>query len=94
MDVYENNGYHRVFNNFGMGSLSRGINIPDAALGIGFAENLASVPLVLPNFAGQKDPYVSEITTITETKPKLQGNPINKDTFTFSPYYGDVIGGF
>lgn len=94
MDVFANNGYHRIFNNIGLNALDRGIHIPDAALGIGFAENLAPVPLLASFQPIMKAPEPSAVESIEDTKAKLTGSLIKKDTFSFTPYYGDALGGF
>lgn len=93
MDVYSNNGYQRIFNNVGLSELNRGINIPDPALGIGFAEFRAPVPIVhySPPMRSIKP---SEITTIEQTKLKGQGNPITSGTFQMGGYMGEALGGF
>lgn len=92
-NVYTNNGYQRIFNNAGVITLDRGINIPDAALGIGFAENLASVPISSYS-PPMKTIQPSEILTIEQTKLKGQGSPITAGTFQMGAYMGEALGGF
>jgi len=92
MNVYDNNGYQRIFNNYGLHSLARGVNIPDPALGIGSAGNMAPVPFVVPLTQIQKAPKPSQVKTIEQTLVKMQGDPINKGTFSLTPYYGEPIG--
>lgn len=92
-NVYSNNGYQRIFNNVGIQGLDRGINIPDAALGIGFAEFQAPVPIVHYS-PPMKSIQPSTISTIEQTRLKGQGNPITADTFQMGAYMGPALGGF
>src|SRR5690348_4788450 len=92
-NIYSNNGYQRIFNNAGIHSLDRGINIPDAALGIGFADFQAPVPI---SHYSPTQPAIQHatITAIEQTKLKGQGNPISTGTFQMGAYMGEALGGF
>lgn len=92
-NIYTNNGYQRIFNNVGSHALDRGINIPDAALGIGFAEFQAPVPIHHYS-PPQKSIKPMPISTIEQTKLKGTGNPIGAGTFQMGAYYGEALGGF
>jgi hypothetical protein len=94
MDFYSNNGMHRIFNTFGLASLDRGIAIPDAALGVGYAEMRAPVPLTVSHTPALKQADVPEVKSVYDTYVKTQGNGLQLDSFPHSGYYGDAIGGF
>lgn len=93
-DFYGDNGMHRMFNNHGLKAIDRGVDVPDAALGIGFAEVTAPVPLLVSYAPIIKQPDTTPVVSVDDTFVKTKGNALQLDTFSQSGYYGEAIGGF
>lgn len=91
---YSNSGYNRIFNNFGMKSLDRGVNVPDAALAIGYAELTAPVPVMVAMMPITRAPDVPPVESVNDTFVKTQGPGLRVDTFPRNGFYGSAIGGF
>lgn len=89
-DFYSNNGLHRIYNNHGMKSLTRRIDIPDIDLGIGFAEFTGNVAEgnYLPT---QHFNVVSEAQDVQDTFILGKGG-LNIESFPMDNYYGEVLG--
>lgn len=93
-DFYADNGLQRIYNNHGLASLARRVDVPDAALGIGFAEVTASIPLTVSYAPILKQPEVSPVVSIQDTFIKTKTPGLQIDTFSQVGYYGEAIGGF
>lgn len=86
-------GYHRIFNGFAFQEVNRGLDIPDPALGIGFAETLA--PIITNNLAPlQKPPVQRPITSLDQASVDGQGAPVSMSMFPNTGYLGEMLGGF
>lgn len=90
-DFYSNNGLNRIYNNFGMASLDRGINVPDAALAIGHGETLAPIGVVF-SYTPIQRMQTSPIESVNDTFVKTQGKGLQIDSFPMENYYGDSLG--
>lgn len=88
-DFYTNNGLQRVYNNHGLASLDKGINIPNEKLGIGWAELTASVPLLVSYAPIIKAPEPSAVDESYDAYTKIGTGGLNISTFPMSSYYGE-----
>lgn len=92
-DFYSNNGLQRTYNNHGIKSLARVVNIPQPALGIGFAEVTSSVPLLVAYSPIMQVPEFSKIEDIDDTFVKVGAGGLDVSTFPQTSYYGEALGG-
>lgn len=88
------NGYHRVFNGHGLRQLDRTVDVPDAALGVGFAEFHASTPLRIQYEPVVQTPVFSKVTSIENASSKGMGEQVHFSQFPNTGWFGDQIGVF
>jgi len=87
-------GYHRIFNRHGMIQLDRTIDVPDAALGIGHAERLASAPLRILYEPVVQTPVFEKIRSVEDAGTKGTGEQVQLSAFPNTGWLGDMIGGY
>jgi hypothetical protein len=86
-------GYHRVFNNFAVNTMQKRVDIPDAALGVGFAENLAPTPLTLFYESGNNQTAIYEkVSTSMDASSKGLDNQYTNKDFPSVGWFGDSYG--
>lgn len=93
-DFYAENGLHRIYNNHALHVLDKGINVPQPALGIGFAELTAPVPLTVSMTPILKMPDVAPVASVEDTFTKTKGGGLRIESFSQTGYYGESLGGF
>lgn len=87
-------GYHRSFNMHGLKQLDRTVDVPDAALGIGFAEHLASTPLRIKYQPVVQSPVFNKITSIEDASAKGTGEQVSLSAFPNTGWLGGYGGDF
>lgn len=87
-------GYHRIFNQFAIQEVDRGIDIPDAHLGVGFAEVTAPTPLFVRYEAVVKAPQIPKLSTLEQASIDGQGRAVSLKDFPNMGYFGEQLGGF
>lgn len=87
-------GYHRIFSAHALRQVDRGIDVPQPALGVGFAERTASLNMPMVFSPIQKNPTYGKIVTLDHAAVDGQGDPLDASSFPRSGYMGDMLGGF
>lgn len=86
-------GYHKMFNLRLFQTLDTSVDMPDAQLGIGYAEDLTPKPLVLhyQNQLNQKA-MLQHVQSVTDASPKLQGESVPLSDFLNTGWLGNPYG--
>lgn len=87
-------GYHRKFNEWAMKEVDRGVDIPDPDLGVGFAEHLEPVPLLVRYETVVAPAKIPAIRTIEDASGDGQGRSVSMDQFPNMGYMGEQLGVF
>lgn len=87
-------GYNRIFNMHGLKQLDRTIDIPDAALGIGFAERHASTPLRISYEPVVQTPVFQKIRSMEDAGSGGIGEQVNQNQFPNTGWLGASLGVF
>lgn len=85
-------GYHKTMNAHALQFMTRGIDMPDVDLGIGFAEHLAPLAQKTQYAVSIKPPEVTPIQNIDQTN--LAGANFSMALFPNQFYTGEALGGF
>lgn len=85
-------GYHRIFNGFAFQEVNRGLDMPNPALSIGFAEYLAPLPSNMTLSPLQKPPVTRPIMSIDQASVDGQGDPVSMSMFPNTGYMGEMLG--
>lgn len=87
-------GYHRNFNIWGFKEVNRGVDMPDADLGVGFAEVLSPTPLLV-RFEPKVQPLKqAPLKTLEQASIDGQGRSVSMGDFPNTGYLGEQLGGF
>lgn len=86
-------GYHRSFNEHAFRQVDRGVDVPEPSLAIGFAENLAPVP-VRYNVGSQRQPVRDKVRTREQATVDGATVPLTMADFPRTGYMGEQLGGF
>lgn len=84
-------GYHKVFRNFGKKEVIRPVDMPEPALGVGFAETLTPVKTGVRYKANWKAPQVQPILNLDDTNELGSGKQFNVEDFPKTGYLGEGI---
>lgn len=87
-------GYHRWFNGFALQEVIRPADVPDPALGVGFAESLRSTPLRISYEPVQQQAVIRKIVTQEDASMKGTGKQISITEFPATGWMGDYLGGY
>lgn len=86
-------GYHRSFNNHALNALARPVDIPDLALGVGWAEKLQSEKIQLLYEPEMRTAIIADIKTIEDAGVKGQGNQVPLSRFKTTSSIDEVLAG-
>lgn len=87
-------GYHRSFNVHALDYLTREVDIPDLALGVGWAESLRSEQIRLVYEPVARTAVITNIRTNEDAGVKGQGNQVPLSRFPNTGYLGEALGGW
>lgn len=87
-------GYHRIFNGHGLRQLDRTVDVPQPALGIGFAEHHASTPLRIKYQPVIQTPVFNKIVSIEDASHKGTGEQVKLSSFPNTGWLGGYGGDF
>jgi hypothetical protein len=91
---YNRTYYNRTFNGHAISQVIRHADIPDPALGVGFAEHLGSMPIKIMQTATVRKPVFGQLNSIDQTAKKTNGEQMHLASFPSTGYMGETLVGW